>query len=291
VTLYRDPLTGLRSQVATKRGALASREGELRPLFRAMLPERLRRTLADLGPRAEADANTLEDLSDADGALDGLLAAHDEAVSLVPRLRECPDDVRDPARPDIPPPWVIEEAPQLRFRAVFDARVHEISPEAYLVRWGDHAYLTRLRLAGAPVVALARVALNPSNNGLAAQGYGFRGLVRTSIHPAAPPLRVRPQGLLQEVAKVLHLARDRKIGEEVFDDAFMVDTDEAGATLLSADVVAAFRALADAAPSLRVANGIVELTWGGAFGHTGTFLLPDAALDVVLGVRAALERA
>src|SRR5690606_13806736 len=42
VTLYRDPLAGLRSQIATKQGLLESRERALPPLLRAMLPERLR---------------------------------------------------------------------------------------------------------------------------------------------------------------------------------------------------------------------------------------------------------
>ena len=50
---YRDPLAGLKSQVVTKRAVLASRERELSPVLRALLPPSSRASLAELQQVAE----------------------------------------------------------------------------------------------------------------------------------------------------------------------------------------------------------------------------------------------
>ncbi len=73
---YRDPLAGLRSQVAVKRAVLADREREVTPVLRALLPEAARASIARL--RA--------------AALDGMLAAYDAAIEQSTRLRWCADD-------------------------------------------------------------------------------------------------------------------------------------------------------------------------------------------------------
>src|SRR5688572_7248172 len=111
--------------------------------MRAMLPAALRRTIDDGRSRVvevrvadevrDADEASMEALTALDGAADALLMAYDEAIALVPRLRECPLDVIDPPKPAQPPPWLIEENRQRSFRMRFEQRVHEISEEAYVV--------------------------------------------------------------------------------------------------------------------------------------------------------------
>jgi hypothetical protein len=148
VTLYRDPLAGLKSQVATKRGLVEQRERELAPLMRAMLPATLRKKIdegrsrmgevrAEGGGLDGVDESSIEALTILDGVMDGLVAAYDEASMMVPKLRDCPLDVEDPPKPVQPPPWLIEENRQRFFRLRFEQRVSEVASGAYVVRWGD----------------------------------------------------------------------------------------------------------------------------------------------------------
>jgi hypothetical protein len=290
VTLYRDPLAGLKSQVATKRGLVEQRERELAPLIRAMLPDALRKTIDEGRSRVvevrDEDETTMEALTGLDAAIDGLVAAYDDAVALVPKLRECPLDVVDPPKPALPPPWLIEENRQRFFRMRFEERVREISSDAYVVRWGDLRYLCRLKVAGAPIVATTA-----GNFDVAAVTTHFTSTVRTSVHPSAPPLAVKVQSPMGAVAKVLRLARDDETGDTGFDDAFLVDGRDAGVLLLTPDVMAALRVLEPFDVSLVVKNALAEVAWGAAFRGIGFELLHDAAFSIVLGIRAAIERA
>jgi hypothetical protein len=307
VTLYRDPLAGLKSQVATKRGLVELRERELAPLMRAMLPRALRMTIdegrsrvgevrrevdahVDADGHVDADADvegsTMESLSKVDAVLDGLLVAYDEAIALVPKLRDCPLDVVDPPKPALPPPWLIEEAQQRFFRVRFEQRVREVSAEAYVVRWGDLRYLTRLGVAGAPVVVTTA-----GNFDIATVTTEFTSTLRTSVHPSCPALGVKVQGTIGGVAKALRLARDDETGDAEFDEAFLVDGRDGGVLLLTSDVRDALRELRRWEGALVVKNGIAEVSWSGAFRGTGFDLLPDAAFSVALGIRAAIERA
>jgi hypothetical protein len=308
VTLYRDPLAGLKSQVATKRGLVELRERELAPLMRAMLPAALRRTIdegrsrvAEVRPRVEGerpggrereereegdDGMNVDALSKLDAELDGLLVAYDEAIAMVPKLRDCPLDVVDPPKPALPPPWLIEENRQRFFRVRFEQRVREVSSEAYIVRWGDVRYLARLDVAGAPVVVTTA-----GNFDIATTSTEFTSTLRTSVHPSCPPLGVKVQSAMGGVAKVLRLARDDETGDVEFDGAFLVDGRDAGVLLLTSDVRTALRALEPWGAALVVKNGLAEVSWSGAFRGMGVDLLLDAAFSVVLGIRAAIERA
>jgi hypothetical protein len=285
VSLYRDPLAGLKSQVATKRGLVELRERELAPLIRAMLPVALRQRLVSRsnGPREE---ETVDVLTAVDAELDALLVAYDEALALAPKLRDCPFDVRDPVKPVTEPPWLIEENRQRAFRVRYEERVREVQADAYVVRWGDVRYLTRMKVAGAPLVAATA-----GNFDLETPTTLFTSTLRTSVHPAAPAVGVKVKGALHGVAKALRLARDDETGDAAFDEAFMVDGPDGGALLLKPDVTAALRELAPWGVSLTVKSGIAEVTWGAAFRGSGFELLHDAAFSVVLGIRAAIERA
>ena len=63
---YRDPLAGLRSQVAVKRAVLVDREREVPPVLRALLPEETRASIAGL--RAAANAERDAKVKDEDDA-------------------------------------------------------------------------------------------------------------------------------------------------------------------------------------------------------------------------------
>lgn len=283
MTLYRDPLAGLKSQVATKRGLLEHRQRELAPLIRAMLPRGLR---AKLDAPPPPDGETIDALTSADAALDALVAAYDEALALAPKLRDCPLDVPDPPKPKQPPPWLIEEARQRAFRIRYEERLHEIAASSYLVRWGDLTYLARMKVAGAPLVSIVR-----GNFDIQTTVTEFTSTLRTSVPDAAPAAEVKPMGSIEGVAKALRLARDDETGDGEFDERFMVDAPDGGVLLLTRDVTAAMRTLAPWAPSLRVRGGIAEVSWRAAFRGIGFELLHDAAFEIVLGIRAAIERA
>jgi hypothetical protein len=290
VSLYRDPLAGLKSQVATKRGLIEQRERELAPLMRAMLPAALRQHLDEGRLRAgevrEEEESSVERLTAIDAAMDGLVMDYDEALALVPKLRECPLDVPDPPKPAQPPPWLIEENRQRFFRVRFEQRVREISPDAYVVRWGDLRYLARLHVAGAPLVAMTG-----GNFDVGTVTTEFTSSLRTSVHASAPRVTVRVKTALGSVAKALQIARDDETGDAEFDDAFLVDGPDGGALLLTPDVTAALRELAPWNVGLVVMKGIAEVSWQATFRSNGFELLHDAAFSVVLGIRAAIERA
>jgi hypothetical protein len=285
VTVYRDPLAGLRSQIATKRGLLDSQERRVPALLRALFPAALEETIASLRERALAEGDTIESLSAIDGALDGILAAYDEGIAMLPRLRECPADVPDPPRPKMAPPWILEEDRQKHFRLRFDQRVRGIAPETYLVRWGDETYLARFKLAGAPLIATARI------DTAAEIVAHFWSTLRTSVPRDTPSLSVRMEGTLEGVGKMLGLVEDRKTGSDALDETFIVGGSEAALALLGPDIVAGLLALVPFKPSLRVSRGVAELAWTGRDRAYASDLLPDDALIVVLGIRAAIERA
>ena len=280
MTLYRDPLAGLRGQIASKRGLLESRERALPALLRTMLPERLTTIFAR---RMKDDAESLEELSRMDATLDEVLAAHDEAAALLPKLRTCPDDVPDQAKPsNVSPPWVIEEAPQLEYRKLFTRRVAEIAPDAYAVRWDDSAYVSRFTLAGAPLFVKCRYDVEPIIT---------KSFARTSVPLELPALEVHEEGVFHAIGRALHLVRDHQTGDAAFDDVFLVDADDATAQVIGPDVRAAFMTLATAEPQLYVRQGVAELQWRAAWSSHPETLLPDAAFAILLGIRAAIERA
>lgn len=283
--MYRDPLAGLLSQIATKRGLLATREQALSELLRAMLPVALMKTIERLRPKVDDEPDSLDALADVDAALDSLLAAHDEAAALLPKLRSCPDEVADPPRPHVRPPWVFEEPGQLEFRALFTKRLAEIAPDAYLVRWDDHTYLSRFELTRAPLLTAARCHVIPG----VAVAHDTHGFARTSVPDGVPQILVHAESSLHRIGRVLHLVRDIKTGDEEFDHAFVVDAPPGTIALFGADVRAALVGLSSQSPRLAISHGVAEITWKGDWSPQQ--LIPDGIISVLLGIRAAIERA
>jgi hypothetical protein len=279
VSQYRDPLAGLRSQVATKRASLADRERAISPLVRAMLPTELTRTMTDLGARADAPGDDLAALSDRDVALDALLAAYDEAVALAPKLTELPNEVRDPPRPELPPPWLFEEPDVVHFKRALTEHLQTIADdEAWLVRWGDYGYLSRIRVKGAPVIVLVQAKLSGM----------FASSIRTSIPAGVPRLEVRRESAYDAIGRAMRLRKEIALGDEVFDEVFWISGDEATATLLVPAARRALLALSAHAPSLFVGAGLVETAFTGPSRHEINAVLPDAAVSAVLAIRNAV---
>jgi hypothetical protein len=283
--MYRDPLAGLRSQIATKRGLLENREQHLPLLLFAMLPTRIATIITNLREKVREEAESLETLTNVDAALDELLAAHDEAASLLPNLRECPDTVPDPPKGQLSPPWAIEERYQLGYRAMLTKRILDIAPDAYLVRWDDPMYLARLKVAGAPITVTSRLNLLPG------QPSNFKSTARTSVPSSTPELDIRRDRLFDGIGRAIGLVKDLKIGNEIFDDAFVVSGGEGVAGLLTSDVVAALLDMRRLNPHLEVRRGIAELMWSDGYSSFSEPLMPNQAIAIMLGIRAAIERA
>jgi hypothetical protein len=287
VSQYRDPLAGLRSQVATKRAALGDREREVPAIVRAMLPPALRTAIEELRPRADAQGDDLEALTARESALDGLLAAYEEAAALAPKLRKPPDDVADPPRPALPPPWLIEEPALLRVNEALAARIEALTDGAsWLARWGDFDYLTRLRLHGAPLVL--HVACAHPEPGHFSHVDAFTSTLRTSVPSGVPHLELRRERVYHAAARAMHLAKELSLGDEVFDSMFWIRGAEPTATLLVPRVRRALLGLASYGPSLVVGDGLAVLCWSGAWPNDAEQMLPDAAVTVLAGIRDAL---
>lgn len=282
---YRDPLAGLRSQVATKRAVLEAREREVSPVLRALLPERLALAIAGLRPRAQAESETIEGLSDADAALDAVIAAYDEAIVLAPTLRNGPEEVPDPARSHIDPPWLLEEPFLVEIRNVLRMRMLQIDAGAMVSRCGDFAYVSRFRIGLAPCsfVISARGLADDTRIAL------HESYLRTSLSEALPSLVVRRERIHHVVGKALHLAHEVEVGEPVFDGHFWITGARATTAVLTPQVRAALERLGNRAPVLRLGEGMATLSWTGFWRDDASEVVPDAALDVLVGIRAAVE--
>jgi hypothetical protein len=283
VSIYRDALAGLKSQVATKRSALASRARALSPIRRALVPRALKKRIDHHVSVASATEEDLETLTAAEAALDALHAVYDEIDALGPTVRDCPFHVEDPPRPVQAPPWLEELTPQLAFRGRLTARIERVAPGSDVLRWGDRTYLVRMRIAGAPFLLRARAEIHPVMNHIVMHNVMLRtsvpeGLGRLELGPSAP--------ILHAVGKALGIVEDREVGDPDFDRAYVIQADEDVAAILTADVRRALRAVGEA--RLFVVGGVCELSWGGP---PSAELLPDAAIGVLLAIRAAIDGA
>jgi len=172
---------------------------------------------------------------------------------------------------------VIEERPQLVFRARFAARLTAIDPEAFLIRWGDTLYLSRLRIAGVPIVLTSE----------RDAGGTFHSAIRTSVPAAIPTFEVRPETVLSGIGRAVGIVRDVIVGDPSFDALYVVDGPPCITALFTPDVRAALVSLHPRSPRISVADGVVEARWTGA---EAEHVAPDEALAFALGVRAAIER-
>jgi len=287
VSEYRDPLAGLRSQVATKRGVVASRGAALSAVVRAVLPADVLDRLRAYEARIEAAPETMEALAEIDSALEGLLAVYDEIAFIAPALLAYPLDVPDPPRPAQAPPWLIEERPRLEIRALADARLDELTPGTALVRWGDLGYVARFSFG--EVSFVYRLEVHASDDHTIGP---FSCALRTSVPSALAPLRVRRERVHHAVGKLLHVARELELGASAFDDAFWITGDARTSALLEdAGVQRSLLAMKAHAPDLSIASGIAELAWvAGLFDPVPETVLPTPAIGALVHLRAVIDR-
>lgn len=279
---YRDPLASLESQVMSKRAQLEDREHALSPVLRALLPSEVRQAVHELQPRAQAEGESMEVLSDVESALDAILALYDDALSQP--LRGCEAEMRDPPRPNMPPPWLFEERYLRNVREAASARLLQIHPDSRVVRWGDYAYMGRFWLADAPCALTVSAHVLPDAEVLARH----HSSLRTTIPASLGALDVSLERTVHVVGKALGLAHEVEVGDPAFDGRFWIVGSEIMTALLTAEVRSALEQLADQSPVLRLGSGLATLTWSAHWERAITDAVPDAALGVLAGLRNAI---
>lgn len=284
---YRDPLAGLRSQVETKRAVAESRARALSPVVRAMLPAHIREAMTEATAEGAAAGDTVEGLSTVNAALDTLLLAYDDADAITARLREFPDDLRQPPPCRQPPPWLIEESAVLALRHALARRLAEITPHGQISRWGDIAYIARFTLADAPFAFVVKSDVLPSDGYIAR----FEAELRTSVPEALPPLVVKSQRPYDSVRKALGMAHEIEVGEPAFDEAFWIEGSTDATAVLTSEVRSAMRSYRGLLTELTVGNEVASITWQGRSWNPDVNPLPQFAIDVLLAVRQAAASA
>jgi hypothetical protein len=183
------------------------------------------------------------------------------------------------------PPWLLEEASLVAFREALRARVLQISTDTYVARFGDFSYIARFRIASAPYAVVAKAHVLPDDASVSR----YELVLRTSVPESLSSLVLRPQSLLHELGQALRVAREIELGDPAIDDAFWITGSAASAVVLTPVVRAALDQLASRGPVLRLGNGMATLSWSGAWRNAAQDAFPDAALDVLGGIRLAIE--
>lgn len=285
VSIYRDPEGALAVQIAAKRAVVAEHAKRMSPVLRALAAEATRARLRDTTTLAAPLPTGVGPLTELDAELEALLAAYEETFAREMHLRRCPHEAPRFAKPAIPPPWLIEEQPTLRFREELSARLERIAPGTTLLRWGDYAYLARFTVDRHPLELLLRARTDPTLDNFAR----LDAALRSSLPEGMPPLEVRPERMTDAIGKILGVSRDISAADPPFDEAYFLTGDQDAVAALTPDVHAALLEIRPRTPTLTLGPGLVELTWTGAWRQGAVVALPDAALEIVCGVRRAVE--
>lgn len=163
-------------------------------------------------------------------------------------------------------------APERRPGGAFDAALDEpdvvrtlerlaaVSPGSEVIRRGQYCWGIRVRAEDVPIDAsVYRV----PTRGAARWQWAFGTTAAPSAH-----LRLRPEGILQDVLEMFGLGQEIELGDQAFDPAFVVEGDEPSArTILRHDVRGDLLALsARGITTLTVARGSVMLEVQDALG-------------------------
>lgn len=284
---YRDPLAGLLSQVATKRGLALDRDKRVTPVLRALLPSRIAERIAEHREHAlDETADSMETLARVDAALDALNSTYEEALLLEDDARTLAFEVADPQRPDIAPPWLIEEPSLLRFRNFLDERIDRaLDDDITLLRWGDFGYLTRFRREGAP--STLHIEANLDANRMVV--VGFTATLRTTMPERVPELDLRTEGPHHAVGKALGLARELDTGDAPFDETYWIKGHRHALAFLNRDLRGPLLAIAPYRPRLRFHRGGMSLEWTRAWGSIESLEL-ETMLALVDRIHALVAR-
>lgn len=259
---YRDPLAGLRSQIATKRGVAIDRERRVTAALRALLPSRLDERIGATRSRALAlpdasEPSSLDGLVAVDAALDELLALYDEALEKEESARRLSFELPDPPRPDQPPPWLIEERQLLSFRAAVEALLATTTEEPGLVRWGDAAYVARFHHHGIRHALWVSASFDPNLYEISS----FEAHVRTLMPERVPALSLSPERVHHAIGKALHLAEDLETGDAILDEAYWIKGDVRAVALLDDRARRILARISALRPTLRFGGGMASVSW------------------------------
>ncbi|MBW2527640.1 MAG: hypothetical protein JRI23_25890 [Deltaproteobacteria bacterium] len=274
---YRDPVAAAEQRVAAAREEVAERLERVRPELLGRLPKRLRARLERAAHQAGLDPEGLEELEQLERGLARYRELLDEALSLAPEIdasynrlpRDFPD--RRPVSSYVYVDVYHERYQTLR-SGVHD-RIAELDPTATVFdrvpRYFDFEERPFL------VEATFRYERHPMRlqataTGLAAsnqQGVGLYNYVLfqlvTRVRLSAPSMRLCPEGWTGGLLAALRLRRDVQVGQEAFDDAFLVDVApvDAERVFSSALCDALLRVAEIDVPSLDVRSGVAVLEW------------------------------
>ncbi|MDC3953609.1 hypothetical protein [Polyangium jinanense] len=227
---YRDPLQGLRARVQDLASEVEERETMLTDALFEHLPRKLAETLRDGRARARLPANTEAELLAAEATFLVYRDALDRAIELAPDLedeqRALPQEAPDPQlsgslRPfiDLFKADIVVETCDAAERGLRLAAL-ALDKNAEVEKQTAYAYRARFHAHDAPFSILTQIAYSP--NETPAEVHVF---IATSVAAGTPPLRIRPQTLLHGLGKAIGLVREAEVGDERFDDLFLIEAE------------------------------------------------------------------
>ncbi|MDI1443807.1 hypothetical protein [Polyangium sp. 6x1] len=227
---YRDPLQGLRARVQDLAREVEEREATLTDALVDHLPRPLAEALLEGRAHARLPASTEAELLAAEARLLAYRDALDRAIELAPDLedeqRALPDDAPDPQlsgrlRPliDLFIGDIVIETFDAAERGLHQAAL-ALDKHAEVEKQAAYAFRARFRAHDAPFSVLTQIAFAPNE-----QPAEVHVFVATSVAAGTPPLRIRPQTLLHGLGKAIGLVRDVELGDERFDDSFLIEAE------------------------------------------------------------------
>jgi hypothetical protein len=112
--------------------------------------------------------------------------------------------------------------------------------------------------------------------------------LRTTVPESLGTLEVSLERTHHAIGKALHLVHDAEIGVPTFDDRFWIAGSRVMTALLTSDVRAGLEGLSEQSPVLTIGDGVAVLAWSAHWKRVLADGIPEAALDVLSGLRAAI---
>lgn len=289
---YRDPLGSLRATIEVKLAVLADAKRRLTPIQYALLPQSIRHSMARLEPRASTDLAslaTIEAISELDTALEELLTVYQAAQAGLSHWRMCPGDLGEAPRLS-PMPFVFEEPGPEALRNVVQERAEALGLGSRATRCGDRDVFAELdhgAFRSHFVVRLANLERVST----------YECSLRVTLPPHVEPLLVVAESAASRLGQFLGILADGTVDHPAFDAAFRLSGSLATAALLTDAVRQALLRLhaASATTSLQLNDAAATLAWSHSpedcSGNPLDLVLPDAALDAIIYLRAAVANA
>ena len=271
--MYRDQLDATLHRIQRIRDELAEREALLTPLLLEHVPAELRERLEQSKGESAREADDLESAQAVDRALEVHSALLDELFGIAPDIEGsinvipdevCPDDAAAarglPGMPVLPTLGLVSPPDDWdRAQRLFPRLVAEIDPKAEMLD-PPKAYVIDclVRFEGMPVaIRMQPDRIDGNYSGEIAIA------VATRVRSVTPKLEVRPLAFIHAITTTLRIHKDRRFGDDAFDDRFLVLGDEGFAKrVLVRSARAALLRIADFdVPSAKISDGAARITW------------------------------